>query len=119
VPTPVGEPGYRALIAMSVQPIPNSGRTSNPPVLVTQGDADTINPPAYGRQTWQLAASPKYLLVLRGGGHLPPLQTGSAWLPGIEAVTEAFLDAYVAGDGAASGVAGAAATSSLLSLQSG
>lgn len=119
LPTPVGEPRYRALIAMSVQPIPGSGRTATPPSLVTQGDVDTINPPAYGYQTWQLAAPPKYLLVLHGGGHLPPLQTGSAWLPGVEAVTEAFLDAYVAGDGAPSGVVRAAARFPLVSLQSG
>jgi pimeloyl-ACP methyl ester carboxylesterase len=117
---PAGEPRYRGLIAMSVQPLPGSGATANPPILVTQGDADTINPPAYGLQTWQQSASPKYLLVLHGGGHLPPLQAGSPWLPGVEAVTEAFLDAYVAGDAPRSGVARAAgASGGLLSLQSG
>jgi alpha-beta hydrolase superfamily lysophospholipase len=121
LPPPAGEPRYRALIAMSVQPLPGSGATANPPVLVTQGDADTINPPSYGLQTWQQAAAPKYLLVLRGGGHLPPLQAGSAWLPGVEAVTEAFLDAYVAGDAPPSAVATAASVTAagLLSLQSG
>ena len=119
LPVPTGEPRYLALIAMSVQPLPGSGATANPPVLVTQGDADTINPAAWGVQTWQQAASPKYLLILHGGGHLPPLQAGSAWLPGVEAVTEAFLDAYVAGFAPASGVAAAAAGSPLLSLHTG
>jgi hypothetical protein len=118
-PPPAGEPAYRALIAMSVQPLSGPGRTTNPPLLVTQGDADTINPLAYGSETWQQAASPKYLVILRGGGHLPPLQAGSAWLPGVEAVTDAFLDAYVAGDGARSGIAAVAAGSSLLALRSG
>jgi acetyl esterase/lipase len=119
LPPPAGEPRYLALIAMSVQPLPGSGATTNPPILVTQGDADTINPPAWGAQTWQQAASPKYLLTLREGGHLPPLQAGSAWLPGIEAVTEAFLDAYVTRSGPPSGVTAATAGSSLLSLQTG
>jgi poly(3-hydroxybutyrate) depolymerase len=119
LPVPAGEPRYLALIAMSVQPLPGSDATANPPILVTQGDADTINPPAWGRQTWRQAASPKYLLILHGGGHLPPLQAGSAWLPGVEAVTEAFLDAYVARSAPTSGVAAAAAGSSLLGLQSG
>jgi dienelactone hydrolase len=121
VPPPAGEARYRALIAMSVQPLLGSGRTANPPTLVTQGDADTINPLTYGIQTWQQAADQKYLLVLRGGGHLPPLQAGSAWLPGVEAVTEVFLDAYVAGDTPAAGVAKAAAVSApgLFSFQSG
>jgi hypothetical protein len=119
-PGPPGRSHYRALVAMSVQPLPGYERTANPPILVTQGDVDTINPPAYGTQTWEEAASPKYLLVLHGGGHLPPLQAGSAWLPGVEAVTEAFLDAYLAGDANPSGVAAAAtAAGRLVSLQSG
>lgn len=104
----------------SAQPLSGHARTANPPILVTQGDVDTINPPAYGMQTWQEAASPKYLLVLHGGGHLPPLQAGSAWLPGVEAVTEACLDAYLAGDANPSGVAAAATGGGgLVSLQSG
>jgi hypothetical protein len=117
-PAPAGEPRYRAVIAMSVQPLPGSGGMTNPPILVTQGDADTINPMAFGQQTWQEAAPPKYFLDIHGGGHLPPLQAGSAWLPGIEAASEAFLDAYVAGDGAGSGVAAAISNAPLLSLQS-
>ena len=120
LPEPPGGSHYRALIAMSVQPLPGHERTANPPILVTQGDVDAINPPAYGMQTWQEAASPKYLLVLRGGGHLPPLQAGSAWLPPVEAVTEAFLDAYLAGGANPSSVAAAAtAGGGLVSLQSG
>ncbi len=118
-PAPAGEPRYRGLIAMSVQPLPGSGATANPPILITEGDADTINPPAWGQQTWQQAAPPKYYLDIHGGGHLPPLQAGSAWLPGIEAVSSAFLDAYVAGDGPSSGMAAAASHTPLLSLQSG
>ena len=62
-------------------------------------------------------------LVLHGGGHLPPLEAGSAWLPGVEAETEAFLDAYVAGDGTVARVVAAAtaggAGASLFSLTSG
>jgi alpha-beta hydrolase superfamily lysophospholipase len=119
LPVPAGEPRYLALIAMAVQPLPGSGATANPPILVTQGDADTINPPAWGAQTWQQAASPKYLLTLHGGGHLPPLQAGSAWLPGVEAVTEAFLDAYVGGSAPPSSVAAAAGGFSLLSVRTG
>ncbi len=120
-PPPAGAPRYRAVIAMSVQPVSAPTADPNPPVLVTQGDVDTINPPDLGYQTWDQAASPKFLLVLHGAGHLPPLEAGSAWLPGVEAVTEAFLDVYVAKDGAPStiGAAAAAAGPSLMSLQSG
>ena len=78
---PAGQPTYRALIAMSVQPLVGNPQTNNPPILIVQGDADTINVPPLGYQTWDLARSPKYLLVLHGGGHCPrlsPAAVGSA-----------------------------------------
>ncbi|HWE67971.1 MAG TPA: hypothetical protein VG298_15120, partial [Acidimicrobiales bacterium] len=118
-PAPVGQPRFRALVAMSAQQVSVAGATATPPILVTQGDADTINPPSYGYQVWQAANSPKFLLVLHGGGHLPPLQPGSVWLPGVEAVTLAFLDAYVAGDGTVAGLGQAVAGSTLFQLQTG
>ena len=119
VPTPAGEPAFRALVAMSVQELPDVNHTANPPMLVTQGDADTINPPSYGYTAYQDGTSPKFLLVIKGGGHLPPLQAGSAWLRGIEAATEAFLDAYVSGDAPVSRVQATVAGSSLFALSSG
>ena len=118
-PTPSGEPAYRALIAMSVQQLPDVAHTDNPPMLVTQGDQDTINPPSYGYQVYTEGSSPKYLLVLKGGGHLPPIEPGSAWLPGIESVTEAFLDCYVAGSAPASGIAAGATPASLFGFNKG
>ena len=114
-----GEASFRALIAMSVQELPGVTHTSNPPVLITQGDADTINPPSYGSTTYQDAASPKYFVSLKGGGHLPPLQSGSPWLPGIEAVTEAFLDAYVASDAGVGSIKESVGGQTLFALSSG
>ena len=117
--TPAGEPPYRALITMSVQQLPGVSHTSNPPMLVTQGDQDTINPPSWGYQVYDQGSSPRYLLVLKGGGHLPPVEAGSAWLPGIEEVTEAFLDCYVARDRSASAIGAGASDSALFGFSSG
>lgn len=117
-PTPAGEPAFRAVVAMSVQAVTNVP-TATPPLLVTQGTADTINPPSLGLQAYGLATGPKYLLMLEGGGHLPPLEPGSAWLPGIEAVTEAFLDAYVAGGVPVSAIASRVPAGGLFSLRTG
>ena len=116
--TPAGEPAYRAVLVLSGQPVPG-GAGHNPAILVAQGDADAINPPSYGYAVWQQAASPKYLLVMRGAGHLPAFQPGGPWLPGVEAVTEAFLDAYLARDTAPTAVAAGAAGNPYLSVQSG
>jgi hypothetical protein len=76
---------------MSVQELLGFVHTANPPVLVTQGDADTINPPSYGYTTFADASPPKFMLVLHGGGHLAPLLAGSRWLPTIESATEDFF----------------------------
>ncbi|MGH9102418.1 MAG: alpha/beta hydrolase family protein [Acidimicrobiales bacterium] len=104
-PAPPGEPAYRAVIAISAQPLTGPASIPNPPMLVIQGSADTINPPAHGYRLWEEAAPPKYFEVLYGAGHLPPLEAGSSWLPVVEAVTGAFLDAYVAGDAKPAGLA--------------
>lgn len=96
-PEPPAGPSIRAVIAMSGQPLVGAHRP-NPPILVTQGDADTVNAPALGVAVYQGATAPKFLLTLLGGGHLPPLMAGSAWLPTIEAVSGDFLDAYLTGE---------------------
>ncbi len=98
-PVPPGEPVIRAVIAMAVSPIPPGGPLATPPVLITQGDADSINPTVLGQQVYGQVRSPKYFLDLLGGGHLPPVEAGSAWLPTIDAVAEDFLNLYVAGGG--------------------
>ena len=55
-PPPPGQPPVRAVIAMSVNPLPGTTRAANPPLLVTQGDADPINPFSEGLQTYRQAA---------------------------------------------------------------
>lgn len=117
-PVPHGEPPYRALIAMSVQQLPGVSHTDNPPMLVTQGDHDTINPPSYGYQVYGQGSSPKYLLVLKGAEHLPPLEAGSAWLSGIELVTEAFVDCYAGHDASSAAIGAGVSASRLFGLQS-
>jgi predicted dienelactone hydrolase len=93
------DPPIRAVVAMSVSPPPGAAHLATPPILVTQGDTDDINLLSQGRQVFAELSSPKYLMILRGGGHLPPLEAGSAWLPSIEATTEAFFQLYLKGKG--------------------
>jgi dienelactone hydrolase len=96
-PVPAGEPAFRAVMILSGQPVAGAaGR--NPPALVVQGTQDVINPPSLGYATWDQGRPPKYLLVVAGGTHLGPFQNGSPELGGVEAVQDAFLDAYLAGD---------------------
>lgn len=49
------------------------------PLLVTQGSADTINPPACGEQIYDGASAPKYYLDLIGAGHHAPYLSGGPY----------------------------------------
>jgi dienelactone hydrolase len=76
--------------------------TASPvPVVVVQGDADTINPPACSEQIYDDAVPPKYYLDLLGAGHGPPyLETGTDQDVVAKVVTD-FFDAELAGQPAA------------------
>ena len=94
---PPGEPSAKAVLAMAVSPLPGATHTANPPLLLTQGTDDSINPPSLGQQTYREAAAPKYYMTLAGGGHLPPVEAGSPWLAAIEATSLQFFQMYLYG----------------------
>jgi Chlorophyllase enzyme len=89
----------RAAMILSGAKIPGVGGFTfpapSPPLLATQGTADTINPPSFTRNFFAIAPRPKFLLWLLGAGHLPPYTTEQPQLGVVEAVTIAFLDRYV------------------------
>ncbi|MHB8492429.1 MAG: alpha/beta hydrolase family protein [Solirubrobacteraceae bacterium] len=67
----------------------------DPPLLATQGTADTVNKPAETDAFFELAQPPKYLLSLLGADHLGPYSSEQPQLGIVERVTIAFLRAYV------------------------
>jgi dienelactone hydrolase len=67
----------------------------SPPLLATQGTADTINPPSFTHAFYDVAPPPKYLLNMFGAGHLPPYTTEQPQLGVVERVTIAFLNEYL------------------------
>lgn len=69
--------------------------TGSPPLLATQGTADTINPPRLTTAFFHAAHRPKFLLALLGAGHVPPYTTNHRELAVVERVTIAFLDHYL------------------------
>jgi dienelactone hydrolase len=89
----------RAAIILSGAQIPGAGGfdfpTPSPPLLATQGTADTINQPRFTDAFFGLAPRPKYLLKLLGAGHLPPYTYQQPQLSIVERVTIAFLDRYL------------------------
>ncbi len=69
-------PHVGAAIVLSGAEIPAEGEfvfpTGGPPLLATQGTADTVNLPSATNAFFEAAHSPKYLLSLLGAEHLPP-----------------------------------------------
>jgi len=88
-----------------------------PPMLFTQGSADTINPPWTSLQLYRAdGAGPRYYLDLFGASHLIPYEGTNPVERLVARVTLAFFDRYVLGQAAAlrtmtrdGNVAGAAA----------
>jgi fermentation-respiration switch protein FrsA (DUF1100 family) len=69
-----------------------------PPMLFTQGTADTINPPWMSLQLYRADANgPRYYLDLLGASHLIPYQGTNPVERLIARVTLAFFDRYVLG----------------------
>lgn len=65
------------------------------PLLAVQGTADRINEPIYSLRLYRAVARPKFLLLLRGAGHLGPYTEPGPRLAAVEQVSIAFLDRYL------------------------
>jgi dienelactone hydrolase len=96
---PYRDPRVNAAVILSGAEIPALGSFTfpqgGPPLLATQGTADTVNPPSATEAFFGPAQRPKYLLKLIGAEHLPPYSTQQPQLTIVEHVTLAFLDHYV------------------------
>ena len=77
------------------------------PLLAVQGTADRINPPVYAHHLFRAVGRPKFLLLLRGAGHLPPYTHPGPRFATVLHVTVAFLDHYL-GDGPLAAIGNAA-----------
>jgi dienelactone hydrolase len=95
----------RAAIILSGAKIPGVGGfdfpAPSPPLLATQGTADTINPPSFTHAFYDTAPRPKYLLSMFGAPHLGPYTDEQPQLGVVERVTIAFLRRYLNGDAGA------------------
>jgi dienelactone hydrolase len=91
----------------------------SPPLLATQGLADTINPPGMTYTFFDPAPAPKFLLTLPGASHLGPYTGAEPQTAIVERVTIAFFDRYLKGArGALAAMARAGNQPGVASLQS-
>jgi dienelactone hydrolase len=91
----------RAAVILSGAELPGQGPfyfpSHSPPLLASQGTADTVNNPQFTYAFFNAARRPKYLLKLLGAPHLPPYTYEQPQLSIVERVTTAFLDRYLKG----------------------
>jgi dienelactone hydrolase len=89
----------RAAVIMSGAELPGVGalhfQAPSPPLLATQGTADTSNQPKFTYAFFDAAPRPKFLLLLLGASHLPPYTNEQPQLGVVERVTIDFLNKYL------------------------
>jgi dienelactone hydrolase len=66
-----------------------------PPLLVVQGDADTINARGCSAALYDGAPNPKYYVDLLGAPHLPAYVDSGPWQTHVERAVTAFFDLYL------------------------
>lgn len=91
------DPRVDAAIVMAGARLDDGPLEHGPPLLAIQGSADRINPPGDSVELFDAVTRPKFLLWLRGAGHLPPFTAPSRALAVVERTTRAFLDHYLRG----------------------
>jgi predicted dienelactone hydrolase len=69
--------------------------TPGPPLLVTQGTADTVNAPACSQMLFDAASAPRYYLNLPQATHLSPYTAGGLGEAAVQSATITFLDGYL------------------------
>jgi len=108
-------PGISAAVILSGAELTSFGGTYQPnpsvPLLVTQGDADTVNAPACSEQIYDAQTGTRYYLDLLGADHLSPYldpsdlsdfpgepqANAAAYRKVVRAVTLTFWQRYLAG----------------------
>lgn len=71
--------------------------TGNVPLLLIHGDHDTIAPVSGSLQLMTQIRTPGWFLLLRGAGHLPPIEGPSEWTDVFDRVSSGFIRAGLDG----------------------
>ncbi len=87
----------RAIVADAPDPITGQVVSSSVPLLLIQGNADSVVPYASSLEVFQQVMAPCYYVTLVGADHLPPIAGGTSWTPSLDTSVADFLDATVAG----------------------
>ena len=96
----VGEVDSRVGAIVAIAPDAMQGAVAPPPdapLLLVQGNADTVVPYANSQTVFAQVPARRYYLTLLGADHLPPIAGESPWTPVVDKAVADFLDATIAG----------------------
>ena len=88
-----------AIVSDAPDPMTGGIASSTWPLLLIQGNADSVVPYSSSQTVFEQVLAPSYYLTLLGADHLPPIVGGTPWTPVLDAAVADFLDATIAGRG--------------------
>jgi len=107
-----------AVVADAPDPMTGPSIPSKRPLLLIQGNADSVVPYSASQSVFRQVEAPQYYLTLLGAGHLAPILGSSQWTPILDSTVAEFLDATIAKRGPGPDtLAAELAASSLVHLQ--
>jgi predicted dienelactone hydrolase len=93
------DPRVGAIVADAPDPMKGALVGSRSPLLLVQGNADTVVPYSSSQAVFRQVSAPRYYLTLLGADHVPPIFGSSKWTEPLDTAVADFLDATVAGRG--------------------
>ncbi|HXJ65827.1 MAG TPA: hypothetical protein VNN79_18875 [Actinomycetota bacterium] len=97
------DPRVGAIVADAPDPMAGALVRSRSPLLLVQGNADTVVPYSSSQTVFRQVSAPRLYLTLLGADHVPPIFGSSKWTEPLDAAVADFLDATVADRGPAIG----------------
>jgi predicted dienelactone hydrolase len=87
----------RGVVSIAPDAMTAAVSASDVPLLLVQGDADSIVPYSNSQTVFGQVSAPRGYLTLRGADHLPPIAGGTRWTPLLDASVAAFLEQATSG----------------------
>lgn len=91
------DPRVDAVVADAPDPMTGPIAASQVPLLLIQGNADSVVPYASSTEVFHQVVAPCSYLTLLGADHLPPIAGGTPWTADVDTSVADFLDAHSAG----------------------
>ena len=91
------DPRVDAVVADAPDPMTGQIAASRVPLLLIQGNADSVVPYESSMEVFHQVMAPCTYLTLLGADHLPPIAGGTAWTSDVDTSVADFLDAESAG----------------------